>query len=53
MKYALITKTGRIMTFYLLVTAEIYQKAYGGVVFMLLDTENDLTVAEKAAKITL
>lgn len=53
MKFALITKTGRIFTFYIENTAKIYQKAYGGVVFLLLNTENDLTEGEKTARITL
>ena len=53
MKYALITKNGKILTFFVREAAEIYQKAYGGVVFLLIDTENDLTEAEKVARITL
>jgi len=53
MKYALITKNGKVLTFFVREAAEIYQKAYGGVVFLLIDTENDLTTADKAARITL
>jgi hypothetical protein len=53
MKYALITKTGKILTFFIEEAAEVYQKAYGGVVFLLIDTENDLTPTEKASTITL
>ena len=30
MKYTLITKTGRVLTFYVRAVAETYQKAYGG-----------------------
>jgi hypothetical protein len=33
MKHTLITPTGRIFSFFLLDTANIYQAAYGGVVF--------------------
>jgi type IV secretory pathway VirB9-like protein len=33
MQYTLITKQGRIYTFYLESTALCYQQAYGGVVF--------------------
>jgi len=33
MNYTLITKAGRIYTFYILETAQCFQKAYGGVVF--------------------
>lgn len=32
MNYTLITKTGKVMQFYLLATAECYQNLYGGVV---------------------
>lgn len=53
MKFALITKNGKVLTFYIEETAKIYQNAYGGVVFLLLNTENDLTATEKVAKITL
>jgi predicted adenine nucleotide alpha hydrolase (AANH) superfamily ATPase len=53
MKYALITKNGKILTFFLEEAAKIYQQAYGGVVFLLLNTENDLTETEKVATITL
>lgn len=30
MKYTLITKQGKVYTFYVKAVAEIYQKAYGG-----------------------
>jgi hypothetical protein len=30
MRYTLITKTGRVYTFYVLALAETYQQAYGG-----------------------
>jgi hypothetical protein len=30
MKYTLITKTGRVYTFFVLAVAETYQQAYGG-----------------------
>lgn len=53
MKYALITKNGRVLTFFVREAAEIYQKAYGGVVFLLIDTEKDLTNGEIAATISL
>ena len=36
MKYALITKNGKILTFFVEETAKVYQKAYGGVVFSLI-----------------
>lgn len=41
MKYTLITKTGCIFTFFLRSTADIYQSAYGGVVFsqQIVDTQ--------------
>jgi hypothetical protein len=32
MKYVLITKTGRVMCFYVKAVAETYQQAYGGTV---------------------
>ena len=40
MKYSLITKTGRIMQFYVLEVAQLYQSLEGGVVFTesVLDT---------------
>jgi hypothetical protein len=40
MKYTLITKTGRVYTFFILAVAETYQKAYGGTIMtneILLD----------------
>ena len=33
MPYTLITPTGRVYQFYLLATAEVWQKAYGGTLF--------------------
>ena len=33
MKYTLITPQGRVYQFYLLATAEVWQKAYGGTLF--------------------
>jgi hypothetical protein len=41
MKYTLITKTGRVYTFYVQALAETYQQAYGGVIVtddILVDT---------------
>jgi hypothetical protein len=41
MKYTLITKTGRVYTFYVLAVAETYQQAYGGKIVtndILVDT---------------
>jgi hypothetical protein len=41
MKYTLITKTGRVYTFYIKALADSYQMAYGGVVItqqILVDT---------------
>jgi hypothetical protein len=41
MKYTLITKTGRVYTFFVLAVAETYQQAYGGVIVtdeILVDT---------------
>jgi hypothetical protein len=32
MKYTLITKTGRVYTFYVQALAKTYQQAYGGVI---------------------
>jgi hypothetical protein len=40
MNYTLITKTGKVYTFYILALAETYQKAYGGTIMtseVLLD----------------
>lgn len=42
MKYVLITEDGRFMTFYLKSIAEIYQKIYGGVVFLTQPDEKTL-----------
>jgi hypothetical protein len=41
MKFSLITKTGKIMQFYIRATAEVYQMAYGGVLFdeTIIDSE--------------
>jgi hypothetical protein len=33
MQYTLITKTGKVMQFFVKAVAETYQQAYGGVVF--------------------
>ena len=33
MQYTLITKTGKVYTFYVKTLADTYQQAYGGVVF--------------------
>jgi hypothetical protein len=33
MQYTLITKTGKVYTFYIKALADTYQQAYGGVVF--------------------
>ena len=33
MQYTLITPTGRVYQFYLLASAEVWQKAYGGTLF--------------------
>ena len=41
MKYTLITKTGKVYTFYVLSVAETYQQAYGGTLItgdILVDT---------------
>lgn len=32
MQYTLITKSGKILTFFIKATADLYQQAYGGVV---------------------
>ena len=42
MQYTLITKTGKIYTFYIEAVAFCFQQAYGGVVFtqQCLETEN-------------
>jgi hypothetical protein len=42
MQFTLITKSGKVYTFYVKALAETYQQAYGGVVFtqqVLVDTE--------------
>jgi hypothetical protein len=42
MKYTLITKQGKVLTFFLKSVADTYQQAYGGVVItqqVLVDTE--------------
>lgn len=46
MQYTLITKTGKIMQFYIKATAELYQQINGGVVF----SQQILEIAEKAQK---
>lgn len=33
MQYTLVTKTGKVMQFYIKATAETYKQAFGGVVF--------------------
>lgn len=43
MNYTLITPKGRIYQFYLLATAEVWQKAYGGQLF-----DNDILVDKVA-----
>jgi hypothetical protein len=47
MQYTLITKTGKIMQFYVKGVAELYQSINGGVLFtqdILVDTEAQKTV---------
>jgi hypothetical protein len=47
MKYTLITKNGRVMTFFLQAAAQQFQQAYGGVVFteqVLVDEKITVTV---------
>ena len=46
MSYTLITRTGRIMQFYVKAVAELYQRTEGGVVFtqQVLDTAVDKTL---------
>lgn len=44
MNYTLITKNGRVYTFYLEATAVCYQRAYGGVIL----TKEILEVSETA-----
>jgi hypothetical protein len=41
MKYTLLTRSGRVMQFYVAEMADTYQRLYGGVVFtsQVLDTE--------------
>ena len=43
MQYTLITRKGRVMRFYILAVAELYQALEGGVVFtqQILETEVD------------
>jgi hypothetical protein len=45
MKYTLITPTGRVFTFFLRSTADIYQSAYGGVVFSQQIVHDQLVTA--------
>jgi hypothetical protein len=42
MKYTLITRNGKVLTFFIKTVAEQFQQAYGGVVF----TQQVLEVAE-------
>jgi hypothetical protein len=47
MKYTLITKNGRVMTFFLQAAARQFQQAYGGVVVtqqILIDEKSTVTV---------
>jgi hypothetical protein len=47
MKYTLITRNGKVLTFFLKAVAEQFQQAYGGVVFtqqVLVDTETQIAV---------
>jgi hypothetical protein len=47
MKFTLITKLGRVYTFYIKELADTYQQAYGGVVFsqqVLVDTDTQTVV---------
>ena len=47
MKYTLITKNGRVMTFFLEAAAQQFQQAYGGVVFtqqLLVDEKSTVLV---------
>jgi hypothetical protein len=46
MNYTLITKTGKIMQFYIKEVAECYKAQFGGVVF----SQQTLEIAEKAQK---
>jgi hypothetical protein len=43
MEYTLITKTGRVMQFYILNVAELYQALNGGVIVTKNILEKDLT----------
>jgi len=45
MKYTLITPMGRIFIFFLRSTADIYQSAYGGVVFSQQIVDSELVTA--------
>lgn len=46
MNYTLVTPNGKVYTFYTTAAAEIYQRAYGGVVFtqqiLMQDTTADI-----------
>jgi hypothetical protein len=47
MTYTLITKQGKVLTFFLKAVAETYQQAYGGVVFtqqILVDVKSKIAV---------
>lgn len=41
MKFALVFKNGKILNFFLEETAKVYQKAYGGEIFLILVVENE------------
>ena len=45
MEYTLITKTGKVMQFYLESVAYTYQRLYGGVVFSQRILDEPLTIA--------
>lgn len=44
MQYTLITKSGKILTFFIKATAELYQQIYGGVVITQQIFQQDETV---------
>jgi len=47
MQYTLITRNGKVLTFFLKAVADTFQQAYGGVVFtqqVLVDTEIQIAV---------
>lgn len=49
MNYTLITKTGKVMNFYVKATAELYQSLNGGVVFTQQILESDDTLETENA----